>query len=365
MNSTVVKIKRHKTGYKRANGLSGSIDVNLALRSMYHDFPIGRFKPGWQLFTLFFLAFMFGFAFTQVFQLIIAQLYGPEQFNNLLALSKDPLGRDLLRWSQFVTTAGVFLVPALAYTYYYDHQRDFTINEVETSASSGRLWFKVGLGIAIGVAAIPVSAFLYEYATQWIPNGSFGEALKSMRDANQAQNEILQNLVQDREWYAPLANLFVMAFVAAVAEELFFRAGLMRLILRWTARPHTAIWLTALIFGIVHFDFDGLLSRVLLGAAMGYLYVWSGHILVPIALHFAYNATALSTEMMIDRAGSKLKIDEFLATEGWPFVLVGIALSVVGLFVSYRLRQGGVVDAMLVEIEPSPMKLMESDEQDD
>lgn len=321
---------------------------------MYHDFPIGRFQPGWQLFTLIFLSFLFGFAFTQVFQLIVSQLYGPSLFDDLLGLSKTALGRDLLRWSQVVTTAGVFLVPALAFTYYYDHERDFTINEVKIQLNSMRLWGKIALGLAIGILAIPISTVFYELATSWEPAGGFGEMLKNMRDSNTSQNAVLENLISDNAWYGPAVNLLVIAGLAPVAEELFFRAGLMRLILRWNERPHAAIWITALVFGLVHFDFDGLLSRVLLGAAMGYIYIWSGHILVPIALHLAYNGTAVATEMIVVRSNPDFEIDRYFTEEAFVLTVGSVVLASFALYISHRMRQSGVVGAMLAEVSPSP-----------
>ena len=60
---------------------------------------------------------------------------------------------------------------------------------------------------------------------------------------------------------------------AAAAEELFFRGWLMRQMATLSRRPSLIIGLTALIFSAMHLDFsaDGFLTRVLMGAGLGYM----------------------------------------------------------------------------------------------
>jgi uncharacterized protein len=55
---------------------------------------------------------------------------------------------------------------------------------------------------------------------------------------------------------------------------------------------HAAVWLTAIVFSVIHFQFYGFLPRVLLGALLGYLVIWTGSIWASILAHFANNALA-------------------------------------------------------------------------
>jgi uncharacterized protein len=50
-----------------------------------------------------------------------------------------------------------------------------------------------------------------------------------------------------------------------------------------------AIWLTATLFSLLHFQFYGFVPRLLLGALFGYLYWWSGNLAVPVLAHFVNN----------------------------------------------------------------------------
>lgn len=89
-----------------------------------------------------------------------------------------------------------------------------------------------------------------------------------------------------------LINLALIAVLPAMAEELFFRASLQR-ILHDKLGAHAAVWITAIVFSAIHFQFYGFIPRVLLGALMGYLLVWSGNLWIPILAHFVNNAMAV------------------------------------------------------------------------
>ena len=85
-----------------------------------------------------------------------------------------------------------------------------------------------------------------------------------------------------------LFNIFLIAVIPALGEELFFRGALQRI----TADARGAvfaIWLTAFIFSAIHFRFFGFVPILLLGAFFGYLLVWSRDIWLPITAHFANN----------------------------------------------------------------------------
>lgn len=89
-----------------------------------------------------------------------------------------------------------------------------------------------------------------------------------------------------------LVGVVVVALVPAVAEELVFRGVVQRNLVRWFS-PHVGVWLAAAIFSAIHMQFFGFVPRFLLGLVLGYLYLWSGNILVSMAAHFTQNAFQL------------------------------------------------------------------------
>lgn len=88
-------------------------------------------------------------------------------------------------------------------------------------------------------------------------------------------------------------GLLVVGVVPAMAEELVFRGVMQPNLVRWFNSRHVGVWLTAAIFSAIHVQFFGFVPRLLLGVVLGYLYEWSGNILVPMAAHFTNNAFQL------------------------------------------------------------------------
>ena len=87
-------------------------------------------------------------------------------------------------------------------------------------------------------------------------------------------------------------GLLVIAIVPAVGEELVFRGVIQKNLVRWFS-PHVGVWLGAALFSAIHFQFFGFVPRFVLGLVLGYLYLWSGNILVSMAAHFTQNAFQL------------------------------------------------------------------------
>ena len=90
-----------------------------------------------------------------------------------------------------------------------------------------------------------------------------------------------------------LLNLFVVAFLAALSGEFFFRGLIQRAMTNMTKNIHLSVWVTAILFSAFHMQFYGFLPRVLLGAILGYAFVWSGSLWTSIIAHFLNNALVL------------------------------------------------------------------------
>jgi hypothetical protein len=54
-----------------------------------------------------------------------------------------------------------------------------------------------------------------------------------------------------------------------------------------------AVWAAAILFSAIHVQFLGFVPRVLMGAGLGYLFLWSGNLWYPIIAHFSNNALAV------------------------------------------------------------------------
>ncbi len=149
--------------------------------------------------------------------------------------------------------------------------------------------------IMVIVTALIVISFMAVNSVfiEWNANITFPDFLKGFGDwagAREAEAERLTKFFTTFNSTGDfLLGLFVIALLPAIGEELVFRGMLQREVFRASGNHHIAIWVSAIIFSAFHMQFFGFVPRVLLGALFGYLYVWSGHLLLPMIAHFVNN----------------------------------------------------------------------------
>ena len=90
-----------------------------------------------------------------------------------------------------------------------------------------------------------------------------------------------------------LFNLFLIAIIPAIGEEMVFRGVIQKKLKNILRNPHIAIIITAFIFSAIHMQFFGFLPRFFLGIILGYLFYYSGSLWMPIIAHFINNALAV------------------------------------------------------------------------
>jgi len=122
-----------------------------------------------------------------------------------------------------------------------------------------------------------------------------------------------------------LFNLFMIAMLPALGEEFLFRGVLLRLFREWTHSTHLAVFISALLFSALHLQFYGFLPRLILGLMLGYVFVWSGSVWVPVIVHFFNNGLAVVAAWLYER-GSITTDVESLGSADQPFLIVASGL---------------------------------------
>ena len=143
------------------------------------------------------------------------------------------------------------------------------------------------------VAMIAISP-LIDTLTIWNQGLHLPEALKGveqwMINSEKQADVITKKLLTISSWGGFLMNIIVVAILAGLGEELLFRGTLQKILIGWTRNSHAGILITAFIFSAIHLQFFGFFPRFLLGALLGYLYLWSGSLWIPIIAHTLNNA---------------------------------------------------------------------------
>ncbi len=150
-------------------------------------------------------------------------------------------------------------------------------------------WQALGLALLALALSMPLILWIWELNQSFKLGGALGEQLRALTELYERQVELLTSFPTVGHF---LIGAFVIALIPAVGEELMFRGLIQRGLTKYW-HPQVAIWVTAIIFSAVHLDFAGFFPRLLLGAFFGYLLLWSGNILFPMAAHFLNNFLSL------------------------------------------------------------------------
>ena len=185
----------------------------------------------------------------------------------------NPKSVNYLKLMQLFSGIGLFITPTLLYAYITDF--DFKFLRISRQNTI--------LLITIMILITPVISLLYEWnmripLPQWLLHFDINSEV------------IVDSFLNMSSISDLLYTLVVIAVVPAIGEELLFRGYLQQKIFSRLKNPHTAIIITAFLFSIIHLDFQGIIPRFFLGALLGYIFYWSGSLLLPILAHFVNNA---------------------------------------------------------------------------
>ena len=222
------------------------------------------------------LVLIFVVAFTGLLLSSVAILLCANYLNNMV----------VMKWLQLIQTAFTFVLPAFLLAHFVGQGVSYL---KFTPIRSSLMWFGVILLMPLALPAVNWLKSLNDMVV--LPH--FMSGVELWMQQMEHQSELLTEKFLSVSSYSALAlNLLVMAAIPALGEELFFR-GILQTVLGEKLNRHLAVWITAFIFSAIHLQFYGFLPRFLLGAALGYLFLFSGSIWASIVAHFINNALAV------------------------------------------------------------------------
>ncbi|MDE7412159.1 MAG: CPBP family intramembrane metalloprotease [Paramuribaculum sp.] len=171
----------------------------------------------------------------------------------------------------------------------------------------------VGVVLVVGtlIASIPVMNVIIDWNKNLQLPASMAAFESWMRQAEDAANEMLKTMMGESTVISLIVSILTMGIMAGLAEELFFRGGVQRLLVTARVNKHVAVWATAVLFSAIHFQFYGFVPRMLLGAFFGYLCVWSGSLWYSVIAHCFNNIMACVTMWLVERGVVGTEIDSF------------------------------------------------------
>lgn len=227
-------------------------------------------------------------------------------------------------WNAITQVFTFGLPPVIvARMYYRDEVRSFLRFDV-----SGRNWLLGLAGVVVLMLLMPLTDWLSVWNDGWHWSGMWEAVERELRRVGEMSQTMVESFLKE---CPPLLNLFGLALIPALCEELFFRAGVQNLLQRWFKNPHAAVWVTAALFSLAHGELFAFLPRFLLGALLGYLYVYGRSLLVNVLAHFANNAIVVVTYALM--SGDSTSFDPSAPLALSPLLTLACTLAAVALLV--------------------------------
>ena len=276
------------------------------------EIKISPIQPVLSLMFFFFIAMaIFAYANQYVFT-----IYFQSEFNDF---ESYPDFRYVLLVSQIIMATLVFVGSGFALMKY----NQIPLNDVvcfDTINSK-----KAVFSIVIILSLFPFVIFLQEEMTNF-------EFPSELLLAEKQAEKMTLYLMEMKNIWDMLFVFFVVAIVAGITEEFFFRGLLQPLLFNLFNNIHVAIWVTATIFSLIHFQVYGFPSRIIMGAILGYIMLWSGSVKYAMIAHIANNGFQVVLTYFITSSSKDIEMFE---ETSFPVYVIVISIALTLGLLSY------------------------------
>ena len=282
-------------------------------------------KPFPQLLFSGFVILAIFFAFMLLSMLLAMPFFGTDSLLQLTGIAdlSDPQSIRILKYFQVTQSFGLFIVPSLVLAWLF-HGRVAEYLLLNKKSASPSLM----MVIALVFFSLPLVNFIAEWNSR-MEFPAFLEGVELwMKNAEERATVLLEAFLKVESVGGLLFNLFMVAVLAGVGEELLFRGVIQRIFTGWTRNHHWGIWISAILFSALHMQFYGFVPRMLLGVLFGYLLVWSGSMWLPVIAHIFFNAISVVGIYLIDKGILTPEFEEIGASSG-SYYLAVISLALV------------------------------------
>ena len=249
---------------------------------------------------------------------------------------------NALKWVQLLQTVALFLLPSLMLAYLCAQA---PVSWLQLDRKVDRKVFLWAVGIML--VALPAINLLADINQQMVLPTWLSGVEEWMKSKEAEAEWLTKQFMSATTIGGLLVNLYLMAVLPAVSEEITFRGVLQKLLKGSKGSnssngvkgevPHLAIWTTAIIFSAIHMQFYGFIPRMLLGALFGYMLAWTGSLWVPMLMHFVNNGMAVLLYYIANRAAWDMdKVDAVGTGNTLWLGVVSVVLTTVGIYMFRR-----------------------------
>jgi membrane protease YdiL (CAAX protease family) len=240
---------------------------------------------------------------------------------------------NFLKYMQVLQSVGLFVAPPFILgLLYHGNVKEYLLIDRTTKVRS------FVLAVFCLLAIVPLINFLGDLNSKMSLPSSLSGLENWMRSMEDNAKVLIDKFMEVDGLWGLLFNVFMIAVLPAIGEELMFRGVVQRIFTTWTKNYHWGIWITAFLFSAMHMQFYGFLPRMVLGAMFGYLLVWTGTMWVPILAHFFNNLVGVLGYFLIGKGTISKDVEQF-GTEPDDVFIVIISVVMVS-WLLFLIRKG-------------------------
>jgi len=257
--------------------------------------------------------------FTAFFGLLAGKLYFNVDLSTLSSFIEDPQSAKAIgfvKFYQLLNQIGVFIIPVIVFSFLVSPS---ITNYLDLHKKPGLMALLIS-GLII-YTVLPFNHYLLTL-NQGIDFPAWFSGIENWMIDYEAKAETLTKafLTTDSVYVLGI-NLIIVALIPAVGEEWLFRGVLLKLFKQITGNYHWSILITAILFAALHLQFLSLFPRILLGLILGYLFVLTRSLWVPIFAHFVNNASSVIIFYLHYNGKLKVSVDDFGASSSLVYII--------------------------------------------
>ena len=130
-------------------------------------------------------------------------------------------------------------------------------------------------------------------------------------------------------------GILAIAVIGPVIEELVFREGICGYLMRNGSNTWRAIWISAIFFGIIHFNPAQVPFAILMGVILGVIYAKTGNIVITSIIHILNNSIAVIEVNVLGDKAKEFSMVEWIGGN----VVAGVCIIVGFAGCAYLLRK--------------------------
>lgn len=125
-------------------------------------------------------------------------------------------------------------------------------------------------------------------------------------------------------------GILTVAIVGPIAEELVFREGVCGYLARNGTKPWKAIWVSAVLFGIIHMNPAQVVVAMIIGFILGVIYIKTGNVVLTSIIHILNNSIALIQMNVMGEKAKDFSMVEWVGGNTIAIICIVVGLALCG-----------------------------------